>query len=360
METTIITTQEINSSVNKLEGYREKQLKVLEQNPFIEITDNKTYEEAKKARTNLVSARTEIEKVDKGIASILNNFRKGISDTKTNLISITKPAEDLQQEEVKRWEEIKEQEKLEKARIEEERKENIKQSISQIVNKWKSEINVLVFNKIDSYKDFFNSEIENTDKSKFEEFEIDFLDKVEEVKTLLNSKIQELKDKENQRLENERIRKEQEQENQRLKEERRKLQEEKEAQEIERKKIEEQERIKNEQIQKEQKQEAQRLAEEKRKIEAEKKAIEAEKRKQLEEKEKKEKEERERIEEEKKAKRLEELKPDKEKIVDFLASIKIVELPNLKDPDILKHLSSITIEINKVIDNKIIEIQDFK
>ncbi|WP_185145391.1 hypothetical protein [Apibacter muscae] len=182
METSIITTQEINSSVNKLEGYREKQLKVLEQNPFIEITDNKTYEEAKKARTNLVSARTEIEKVDKGIASILNNFRKGISDIKTNLISITKPAEDLQQEEVKRWEEIKEQEKLKKARIEEERKE----------------------------------------------------------------------------------------------------------------------------------------------------------------------------------KRLEELKPDKEKIVDFLASIKIVELPNLKDPDILKHLSSITIEINKVIDNKIIEIQDFK
>lgn len=87
----------------ELQGLKEKQLQIVKENPFVAITDNATFEAAKKARTALVSARTEIQNQDKTIASKIKKFREMVSGISEKLISITKPHEEKQQEEVKRW-----------------------------------------------------------------------------------------------------------------------------------------------------------------------------------------------------------------------------------------------------------------
>lgn len=90
---------------------------LVKENPFVEIKDTKTYELAKKRRTNLVKGRTEIQKGEKAIASKLNAFRKDVKALAENLVGITLPAETKQQNEVKRYEEIKQKEKEEKERL---------------------------------------------------------------------------------------------------------------------------------------------------------------------------------------------------------------------------------------------------
>ena len=50
------------NNLPELQGWKEKQEKLVSENPFVEITDNKTYEVACKRRTALLKGRTELEK----------------------------------------------------------------------------------------------------------------------------------------------------------------------------------------------------------------------------------------------------------------------------------------------------------
>ena len=117
----------------ELAGLKEKQLAVVKENPFLKITDTKTYDEARKRRTALRTARTEIEKQDKLIVQKINDFKNRVKSVSQNLIDITKPHEDKQQDEITIWEQEKERERQEKIRIEEERKQNIQQSIKDLI-----------------------------------------------------------------------------------------------------------------------------------------------------------------------------------------------------------------------------------
>jgi len=118
METTekqTVTLEKIEPrQLSELNGWREKQETLLKANPFIKIQDNKSYELAKKSRTALLRGRTEIEKQDKLIASRLQIFRKKVIEVKNELIAITLLSEQKQQDEVKRYEKIKEDERLER------------------------------------------------------------------------------------------------------------------------------------------------------------------------------------------------------------------------------------------------------
>ena len=104
------------SNLPELQGWKEKQQKLVEENPYVEIVDNKSYEVACKSRTALLKGRTELEKQDKLIASKLTSFRKEVKQETDNLIAITLPYEEKQQSEVKRFEEIKAAEKAEEKR----------------------------------------------------------------------------------------------------------------------------------------------------------------------------------------------------------------------------------------------------
>lgn len=214
--------------VNKLpelQGMREKQLQIVKDNPFIEITDNKTFDAAKKARTTLLTARTDIQNQDKAIASKIQEFRKSVSVVSEELISITRPHEEKQQQEVKRWEKVKEDEKQEKLRQEEERKNNIKDAINGIIDEALLKITKCSFETIDSLRVDFEEGLYKTDLSQFEEFEIDFNEKLIQVKNSFSSKIKTLQESEAQRLEKLRL----EAEAKKLEEEKLKMEEDRKA-----------------------------------------------------------------------------------------------------------------------------------
>jgi hypothetical protein len=201
------------SMLPELQGWKEKQEAIVRENPFIAIVDNKTYEEAKKSRTVLVSARTAIEKQDKLIASKLKDVRTKAGNLSTEVISISLPHEEKQQEEVKRYEAVKETERLEKEkkekeRKEKERKEAIEVSIEGFYSAWKSAIESLIFEGIEAFKASFQENLDKTDVSQFEEFELQFASKVQLLKQQLEDKIQVLTDKEDQRIAAEKLAKE--------------------------------------------------------------------------------------------------------------------------------------------------------
>ena len=190
----------------ELQGLKESQLKIVDENPFIEIVDNKSYEEAKKRRTALLKGRTSLEAQEKVIASKLTAFRKQVGTVTLELIEITKPHEDKQQEEVKRYEAIKEAERAEKERLENERIERIQNKIKSIESECYSLISNTTFQTIETTKKEVDS-ILNSEYD-FEEFDI-FLEQVKRrVENQFEIKISELQEKESQRIENERLAKE--------------------------------------------------------------------------------------------------------------------------------------------------------
>tara|TARA_R100001510_G_C7648558_1_gene205917 strand:- start:1159 stop:2211 length:1053 start_codon:yes stop_codon:yes gene_type:complete len=309
-------------SLPELQGWKEKQLQIVDENPYVEITDNKTYEDAKKSRTALVTARTSIEKQEKIIASKLKSFRDKVGEASAELISITLPHEQKQQEEVKRYEAEKQREREEKERIERERKEAIQKEINDFYNNWKAEIQ-----NADSIEDFevkereFNKRLVEISEKDFEEFELDLIEKQ-------NLLLDQLEERKKYMVEKEEARKE----NEHLAEERKKLAAEREAMEAANKKAEEERAAKEAQLQKER--EA---------VEAEKQRLKEEEceRQRKAEKERKAKEEadrREKAEAEKK-RREEALRPDKEKLEIAINSISFgIDEPILSEKDAIEFL----------------------
>jgi len=302
-------------SLPELQGWKEKQLQIVDENPYVEITDNKTYEDAKKSRTALVTARTSIEKQEKLIASKLKSFRDKVGEASAELISITLPHEQKQQEEVRRYEAEKQKEREEKERIERERKEAIQKEINDFYNGWKNSIQ-----SIDKISDFelnetlLNDKISEMSEKEFEEFELDFIEKQNLLLGQLEERRKYLVEKEEARKENER-----------LAEERKKLDAEREELEAAAKKAESERLAKEAQLQKDR--EA---------VEAEKKRLqeeEAERQRKVQEeiKAKEESERKAKMEAEKKA-REESLRPDKEKLANVISNIGIhMEAPELND-----------------------------
>ena len=368
--TETLEKQEIVFEIEKLEanqlpelqGLKEKQFQIVKENPFVEIVDNPTYEVAKKARTTLVTARTDIEKQDKLIASKIKKFREMVSGASEELIAITKPHEERQQDEVKRYEAIKEAEKAEKARLEEERKAKIKSAIDTIYQTELSKIDKVTFEQIEVLEADWTLNLFRTDVTQFEEFELDFNEKVLMLKNQFTAKQIQLKEKEAQRIENERLKAEKE----KLDAERAELERlQKETKEkAEKEKKAEEDRLAKIKADQEAELEAQRqkLADEKAKQDAELKAqqdkIDAENKKIQDEKDRlakieadriakeesdrKAKEDAERAEKEKaenearakaEAARMEALKPDKEKATDFFEGLKLYfdSVPEFKD-----------------------------
>lgn len=204
--TEVITLDQVEvRNLPELQGWREKQQQIVKEHPFIAIEDHKTYEEAKKHRTALVSARTDIQKQDKLIASKLKELRNEAGKVAEELISITQPHEEKQQEEVKRYEAEREAKRLEEERLEQERKAAIQKSVNEFYNDWKQDIAGAEFNQLENLQTSLLSSIETESKKDFEEFELDFAEKVNLLKDQLKERAQYLKEKEEARLEAERL-----------------------------------------------------------------------------------------------------------------------------------------------------------
>tara|TARA_A100000164_G_scaffold380669_1_gene428972 strand:- start:481 stop:1617 length:1137 start_codon:yes stop_codon:yes gene_type:complete len=352
-ETTIVTLDQIEvKNLPELQGWKDKQHAIVKENPFIGIEDHKSYEEAKKHRTALVSARTTIQNQDKLIAKKLKELRTEAGNVSKELIEITLPHEEKQQEEVKRYEAKKEEERLEKERIEQERKGAIQKSISDFYSKWKKTIaENLTFKNIDDVKLDLVTAIDEQKEKDLEEFELDFTEKKNLLISQFDERVKYLTEQEEARAERERLEAERKEfeEQKRKEEEARKLREEeerkkREAEEAERKAKEEAERKVRELEAEKLRKEREELETQKRKLEQEEaerqRKIEAE-RKAKEEAELKAKQEaEEKARQEAEAKRLKELQPDKEKLVEFIHGIQFtVESPELKDEALTSFLN---------------------
>lgn len=370
----IVTIDSINVELlPEFQNWKEIQLKVVEENPFVEILDNKSFEEAKKARTALVTARTAIEKQDKLIASKLKEVRTKAANFSLELINITLPHEEKQQDEVKRYEQKKEAERKAKEEEEAKRVQKIKDTINSIVYGIKSKISSLQFSGLETFEkdlqDFYN-----TDCEPFEEFELEFASKIQDVKTFFNSKKEALEEAEKQRLEKERI----EKENAELEEKKKafELEQQKARQEAEQKAKEEAEKLEAQQkaIREQQEKANAKLEAQRLELEAEKAKIEAEQ-KAKEEAEQKAKEEAERLEREAKEKlereaaekaekeRIEALKPEKEKAIDFLNSLVFSKeltdpVKQIKSPEIMDELINFFDEVTRLQEQTITKINN--
>ena len=197
------------SNLPELQGWKEKQQKLVEENPYVEIVDNKSYEVACKSRTALLKGRTELEKQDKLIASKLTSFRKEVKQETDNLIAITLPYEEKQQSEVKRFEEIKVAEKAEEKRIEQLRVDTIKSQITNFETASYGVIQDTTIENVDLHKSMLDA-FANADFD-YEEFDILFEQAKARIQTSWDLKCSDIQEKESQRVENERLQKEAEQ-----------------------------------------------------------------------------------------------------------------------------------------------------
>ncbi len=209
---TIINLDEFKTNqLPELQNKKASLKKAIAEFPFTEIVDNATYELQKKSRTGIKTIRTDLEKEKKMVVGkIKENILNAVSNEYDNLISIdVKPFEDKYQAEVDRWETIKENERLEKIRIEDERKAGHKKTISDFENEWSGEIQNLVFENIEATQEVFNDQVEKIDFASLQEYEIDFKTTVAFLRTKLEDKIKTLTDLENIRLEQNRLAEEQ-------------------------------------------------------------------------------------------------------------------------------------------------------
>ena len=113
----------------ELATFKESQLKVVEDNPFVVITDVASRELAKKYRTARVSARTALQGQDKLISSKFNDAKTKAKSYITELINISLPGELKQQEEISRDEVEAELKRQAKALLERYRIDNIKKEL---------------------------------------------------------------------------------------------------------------------------------------------------------------------------------------------------------------------------------------
>jgi hypothetical protein len=203
----LITLDDFNvNALAEIQGKKDQQLKLVKENPFVKITDNATWEVAKKSRTLLRTGRTDLEKEKKSVLrKIKEVITEPVSKTYDSFIEISKPHEDKQQEEVKRYEDIKENERKERERIDNERKEKHRTAIDAFFVSTKQQIESLTFETAKTFEFEIKVDGENVTAEHFEEFQDLFEGKLEVLKMQLHEKRTMLQEREDIRVEQEKI-----------------------------------------------------------------------------------------------------------------------------------------------------------
>jgi hypothetical protein len=206
-EQNLIKLDEFNiQQLPELQNKKQEVSAKLEQFKYVEIKDNTTYEEAKKSRTGARTLRTDLQKEQKAVEKkIKDHVLVPVKNAYDELIDSVLPIENKQQEEVSRWEEIKEQERQEKARLEQERVDGIKAKIKEFGDVWEQAFSLMKYENIEECKKTFKESVDVVDVKELEEFEILFTDKVSDLRAKLDSTITLLTTEEELRLERERL-----------------------------------------------------------------------------------------------------------------------------------------------------------
>lgn len=187
----------------ELQGKKEEIASVIKANPIVKIVDNSTYELAKKSRTAVKTLRTGLEKEQKDVKKKIKEFVLDVVDGEySNLVTDVKSAEKQRQDPIDVWEEKKEQERLEKLRLEQERIDGIKGKISLFFTDWSSRIGSLQFANLENLSTEFTDAIEKYDKKELQEFEVLFVDAVSNLTYMFSEKKANLVAQEQIRIDN--------------------------------------------------------------------------------------------------------------------------------------------------------------
>lgn len=198
----IIKLDEFNvNAIAEIQGKRELLENIVKENPFVEVIDNTTYEIGKKSRTALRTARTSTRAEEKVLVdAIKKNITDKIKVIYAEFVDITGPAEDLQQETITSYENIKALEKAERDRIEEERKQKHIETISSYFATSEYLIRCLGYEESKNFTINPTYEGSPISKNQFEEFQDIFDSKLEILKMQLSDKKKILAEKEEIRI----------------------------------------------------------------------------------------------------------------------------------------------------------------
>lgn len=199
-------TQFSVAQLPELKGKKEEIASVIEANPIVEIVDNATYESAKKSRTAVKTLRTGLEKEQKDVKKKIKECVLDIVDKEYDTLVLgVKSAEQSRQEPIDAWETKKEQERQEKARLEQERIDGIKTKISDYVASWKEAFGFMFFGSIKEVSENFAESNANFDKNALQEFDVLFDREVSTLTELLENKISTLEEQEQIRIDQENL-----------------------------------------------------------------------------------------------------------------------------------------------------------
>lgn len=210
VEAKLITIDDFNvNALAEIQGKREQQMQLVKDNPYVEITDNTSWEVAKKARTALRSGRTGLTAEEKAVlAKVKSLITDPVKTVYKELIAITEEAETKQQIEVKRYDDIKENERIERERVEEERKATHRNNINEFFSLNNDAIQNLDYETSKTFELEPKIAGEVVNPEAFEEFEELYESKLEVLKTQLSEKVRMLHQKEDLKVEQARLAKE--------------------------------------------------------------------------------------------------------------------------------------------------------
>lgn len=186
----IVTLEDFKvTNLAEFQGKKEQQEQLVKDNPYIEITDTESFETAKKHRTALVTGRTTLAKEKTSVSKRIKEIIvEPVSKAYDDLILITTPHEEKQQEEVKRHEAVLEEKRLKKIRDEEERVQRINQKIDNISNVIFDEINSLTYEASLTYEVKPTYEGAEVGAEDFEEYGSRFTSEMEALKFKLSQR----------------------------------------------------------------------------------------------------------------------------------------------------------------------------
>ncbi len=187
----------------ELKGKKEEIASIIKANPIVEIIDNSTYESAKKSRTAVRSLRTSLENEQKTVKKKIKEHVLDVVDKEYDILVLgVKSEEKDRQDPITIWEDKKEQERLEKVRLEQERIDSIKSLIVGFRQNWEDLISQLFFSEIDNLKSQFYAVVNQFNRNALDEYEVLFDDAVSHLTNLLNSRISTLTEQEQIRIDN--------------------------------------------------------------------------------------------------------------------------------------------------------------
>lgn len=187
----------------ELQGKKEEIKSIITSNPIVDVVDNSTYELAKKSRTAVKTLRTGLEKEQKDVKKKIKEYVLDVVDGEYDMLILdVKNQEIIRQEPITIWEEKKEQERLERLRLEQERIDGIKSTISLFKQGWEVKISELVFENILALKNSYSAQVSEFNRKSLDEFEILFEDATNYIDNIFHYKIFTLTEKEQIRIDN--------------------------------------------------------------------------------------------------------------------------------------------------------------